>query len=97
MRTSKEMKERIREELQTKSVPDVARTLGCDYMAVYRVAEKDGISRRACTKFSKEEDEFIAKWYGIMRAGEIAKRLNMDKRTIYYRRRVLGLGKTCRK
>lgn len=79
--------------LQTKPVPQVARELGIGYMNVYREAERLGIARRSLFKFNAEQDEFIRKWYGIMRAEEIARRLECDKRTIYNRARALGIKK----
>lgn len=79
--------------LKTKSVPQVARELGIGYMKVYREAERLGVSRRMQFKADSEVDEFIRKWYGIMRADEMARRLNCDKKSVYYRARVLGLNK----
>ena len=76
--------------LQTKSVSQVAHELGIGYMNVYREAERLGISRRSQFKFTQEDDEYIRKWYGVMRAEEVARRLNVDVQAIYNRVRYLG-------
>ena len=79
--------------LPYKSVAEVARELDTSYMNVYREAEKMGIPRRYQTKFTPEQDEFIKKWYGIMRYQEIARRLDVSRSTVYNRVRALGLSK----
>lgn len=83
--------------LPHKTVPEIARDLNTGYMNVYREAEKMGIPRRYQTKFTPEQDEFIKKWYGIMRYQEIARRLDVSRSTVYNRVRTLGLKKNERK
>ena len=89
IRLTDEQREYIRMNLHYKSVPVIARELNVGYMNVYREAEKMGIPRRYQTKFTPEQDEFIKKWYGIMRADELAQRLDVDVPVIYNRVRTL--------
>lgn len=92
-RLTDEQRAYIQMNLPYKSVPVIARELNIGYMNVYREAEKMGIPRRYQNKFTSEQDEFIKKWYGIMRYQEIARRLDVSRSTVYNRVRALGLSK----
>lgn len=92
-RLADEQRVYIQMNLPYKSVPVIARELNIGYMNVYREAEKMGIPRRYQNKFTPEQDEFIKKWYGIMRYQEIARRLDVSRSTVYNRVRALGLSK----
>lgn len=92
-RLTDEQRAYIQMNLPYKPVPVIARELNTGYMNVYREAEKMGIPRRYQTKFTSEQDEFIKKWYGIMRYQEIARRLDVSRSTVYNRVRALGLSK----
>lgn len=83
----------IKVNLLVKSVSQIAKDLGVGYMNVYREAEKLGVARRGQVKFSPEDDEYIKKWYGIMRGDELARRLDCDRQTIYNRARAIGCTK----
>mgnify|MGYP002514147569 CR=1 FL=1 len=93
IRLTEEQRAYIQMNLPYKSVPVIARELNIGYMNVYREAEKMGIPRRYQTKFTPEQDEFIKKWYGVMRYSEIARRLDVSRGTVYNRVRTLGLKK----